>query len=106
MKYLFILFLCSSCSLKYLTYTLPLNVKEYNNNVLTSCGERMVTIQHNEQYINFLDISLRYKNRFFRDCNGTPYNYFYEINNNGLILFTVAPSQKSYIISTKGTCSP
>ena len=104
MKYLLILILCSSCSLKHLMFTLPLNVKEYDNNVLTNCGTRRVTVTYSEQYLNFLDISLNLRGRRFVDCNGSPYSVFYEINNSGLIISTVAPDKKSYIISTSGKC--
>ncbi len=98
------LILCS-CNSGFLKYSLVLNVKEYQNNKLTNCGQRKVTIEHNEQYVNFLDISLRRSMAgYFTNPYGIKYNYFYEVNDVGLILCTIAPNNVSYIISTKGKC--
>jgi len=80
-------------------------VKEYNDNKLVSCGYKRVTIEHNDSYVQFLDMSLRNRGGVFMDSHHYPYTYFWEINNSGLILSTVAANKKSYILSTKGKCS-
>ena len=79
-------------------------MKEYQDNKLVNCGQRKVTIEHNENYVKFLEMALKYKSGCFRDSTGFPYTYYFEINDSGLILSTIAPDKKSYIISTKGVC--
>jgi len=81
-----------------------LNVKEYQDNKLVDCGNKMVTIEHSDSYVHFLKVNLRMSNGYLRDYAGVPYTYFYEVNDVGLILCTSAPYKTSYIISTKGKC--
>lgn len=104
MKHLLILLIICSCSPKFVKYDLVLTVKEFENNKLVNCGRQKIEVFSNAHQVEFLDMSLRFYDGGFRDKDGTEYNYFHEVNDEGVMLSAVAPYKKSYIISTKGKC--
>lgn len=99
-----LLSLCSCSPMKFIQYTFLLNVKEYNNNKLTECGYKRVTVEYNDRRIMFLDMSLYARQGYYVDAYGNFYSVIHEFNNSGVMLSAVCPYKKSYIISTRGKC--